>query len=77
VCVAPVASRRADSIRGVDLDSLMPAIQLLLVGVAVYGLRALRRGLSQGLGFDCGQGWASGAGGAQRLAPNQRFKAIS
>jgi thiosulfate dehydrogenase [quinone] large subunit len=29
---------------GVDLDSLMPEIQLVLVGVAVYGLRALRRG---------------------------------
>lgn len=29
---------------GVDLDSLMPAIQLVLAGVAVYGLRALRRG---------------------------------
>ncbi len=29
---------------GVDLDSLMPAIQLVLAGVAVYGLRSLRRG---------------------------------
>ena len=28
---------------GVDLDSLMPAIQLVLVGVAAYGLRGLRR----------------------------------
>ena len=26
---------------GVDLDSLMPAIQLVLAGVALYGLRAL------------------------------------
>lgn len=29
---------------GVDLDSLMPAIQVVLAGVAVYGLRALRLG---------------------------------
>ena len=28
---------------GVDLDSLMPAIQLVLAGVAIYGLRALHR----------------------------------
>ena len=28
---------------GVDLDSLMPAIQLVFLGVAVYGLRAVRR----------------------------------
>ena len=31
---------------GVDLDSLMPAIQLVLAGVAVYGLRVLRQGRS-------------------------------
>ncbi len=33
---------------GIDLDSLMPAIQLVLAGVAIYGLRVLRRGHAGG-----------------------------